>query len=466
MNKKYQKMASDLAKAGRYGDDQLIHVSRSELEGLGSLLPSGKLPINPETGQPEAFIFTLPALLISMAIGAGTGAISGGVTAKEKGIPLWEGILTGAGTGAATGMVTAGIGGALAPAGTAAVDAGTKAATEGIAQGIAEGAGQASLDAAVDTSVDASLDAALDATLQETAGNLTTDLVADTVNTNAFDALAQGVEVLDPVIGEVATGGLGEALPEVAQIGADASGGVLPSSTVTGDVPVTAATPTTPTTPTTPDPGVTPADAVVQNAPDTAVETLASETAEDIGTEVLVDGAEEGFFDGLKESALGLKEQAIEKLGPNNVEFLDWYTDSALAMTAPAAIVQATQRSEWDADDEHGYYNGPYDKSWESGPGVSWAAKDGGEVKRRSMKSSNDAESLSRIKSLINMLQKTMNPTIPGKYNPLSDEDIRMKIRPNMPGGMQRVGVTLPFRQGGLASRNSRSGGLGSLRRP
>ena len=462
MNKKYQKMASDLAKAGRYGDDQLIHVSRSELEGLGSLLPSGKLPINPETGQPEAFIFTLPALLISMAIGAGTGAISGGVTAKEKGIPLWEGILTGAGTGAATGMVTAGIGGALAPAGTAAVDAGTKAATEGITQGIAEGVGQASLDAAVDTSVDASLDAALDATLNQTLDTAVSETAQGGLDLASQNLLDQTTNALVSEAPGVAADVTTEVVAQTPDIAANVGQEVVQA---VGENTAEATAQTA-------------GETVVQNAPDIAVETLANEsvesgvetlasgTAEDIGTEVLVDGAEEGFFDGLKESALGLKEQAIEKLGPNNVEFLDWYTDSALAMTAPAAIVQATQRSEWDADDEHGYYNGPYDKSWESGPGVSWAAKDGGEVKRRSMKSSNDAESLSRIKSLINMLQKTMNPTIPGKYNPLSDEDIRMKIRPNMPGGMQRVGVTLPFRQGGLASRNSRSGGLGSLRRP
>jgi hypothetical protein len=442
MNKKYQKMASDLAKAGRGGDDQLLHVSKSELAGLGSLLPSGKLPINPETGQPEALIFTLPALLISMAIGAGTGAISGGVTAKEKGIPLWEGILTGAGTGAATGMVTAGIGGALAPAGTAAVDAGTKAATEGIAQGIAEGAGQASLDAAVDTSVDASLDAALDATLNQTLDTAVSETAQGGLDLASQNVLDQTTNALVSEAPGVAADVTTEVVAQTPDIAANVGQEVVQAA------------------------GENTVEATAQTVGETAVETLASETAEDIGTEVLVDSAEEGFFDGLKESALGLKEQAIEKLGPNNVEFLDWYTDSALAMTAPAAIVQATQRSEWDADDEHGYYNGPYDKSWESGPGVSWAAKDGGEVKRRSMKSADDTESLSRIKSLINMLQKTMDPTIPGKYNPLSDEDIRMKIRPNMPGGMQRVGVTLPFRQGGLASRNLRSGGLGSLRRP
>ena len=446
-------MASDLAKAGRYGDDQLIHVSRSELQGLGSLLPSGKLPINPETGQPEAFVFTLPALLISMAIGAGTGAISGGVTAKEKGIPLWEGILTGAGTGAATGMVTAGIGGALSPASTAAVDAG--------AQSLQAAAGDV-----------------LTNQIAEQGANITGKIFEESASQMASEAFKEGTK--EAAIGGAKEGIAGAALDEGTKGGLDlASQNLLDQTTnalvseapgVAADVGTDVATGVVAKTP---DIAADVAPEVVQAAAENTVDATAQtvgetamQNAPDTGVEVLVDGAEEGFFDGLKESALGLKEQAIEKLGPNNVEFLDWYTDNPVAMMAPAAIVQATQRSEWDADDEHGYYNGPYDKSWESGPGVSWAAKDGGEVKRRSMKSSNDTESLSRIKSLINMLQKTMNPTIPGKYNPLSDEDIRMKIRPNMPGGMQRVGVTLPFRQGGLASRNLRSGGLGSLRRP
>jgi hypothetical protein len=438
MNKKYQKMASDLAKAGRGGDDQLLHVSKAELAGLGSLLPSGKLPINPETGQPEAFVFTLPALLISMAIGAGTGAISGGVTAKEKGIPLWEGILTGAGTGAATGMVTAGIGGALAPGGTAAVDAGTKAATEGITQGIADGLGQASLDAAVDTSVDASLDAALDATLNQTLDTAVSETAQGGLELASQNLLDQSANAL-----------VSEAPGVAADIAADVAPEVIKAS------------------------GETVAEKTVEKAVETGVENLADEAVEkavETGAEVLVDGAvdgaEQGFFDGLKESALGLKEQAIEKLGPNNVEFLDWYTGSPTAMMAPAVITQATQRSEWDADDEHGYYGGPYEKSWETGPAVSWAAKDGGEVRRRKPEAKYDSESLSRIKGLLSMIDRTMNPSIPGKYNPLSEHDIQMKLRPSMSGGMHRVGFTLPFRDGGVASSNRFQRGLGSLRRP
>ena len=445
MNKKYQKMASDLAKAGRGGDDQLLHVSKAELAGLGSLLPSGKLPINPETGQPEALIFTLPALLISMAIGAGTGAISGGVTAKEKGIPLWEGILTGAGTGAATGMVTAGIGGALAPAGNAAVDAGTKAVTEGITNSLTNQI--ADVGAKITTDV-----------IKDTGTQAVANVAGDTFKEAAVAGAEQGIA------GSVLDGGVDGGLELASQNLLDQSTNALVSEAPGVAADVAAQTPGI-AADAAPEVMKASAEALANEAP-----SVGADAAADVGMEALVDGAEnvaeQGFFDGLKESALGLKEQAIEKLGPNNVEFLDWYTGSPTAMMAPAVIAQATQRSEWDADDEHGYYGGPYEKSWETGPAVSWAAKDGGEVRRRKPEAKYDSESLSRIKGLLSMIDRTMNPSIPGKYNPLSDADIQMKLRPSMSGGMHRVGVTLPFRDGGVASSNRFQRGLGSLRRP
>ena len=115
-------------------------------------------------------------------------------------------------------------------------------------------------------------------------------------------------------------------------------------------------------------------------------------------------------------------------LGENNTEYLNWLLDNPQLAMAPGMVELATGRSEWDEENYPGY-DGP-GPSWTTGPGTaqspswssggstgsasrpSWAARDGGEVRRR------------------------------------------------------RVGVTLPFRQGGLASNNLRSGGLGSLRRP
>lgn len=60
--KDYRKQIKEIASKGRFGDDALLHVSKHELAGLASLVPGGKLPKNPDTGLPEAFLFLLPLL--------------------------------------------------------------------------------------------------------------------------------------------------------------------------------------------------------------------------------------------------------------------------------------------------------------------------------------------------------------------------------------------------------------------
>ena len=68
-------IADQLATHGRYGDTMLVHMNPREVEGIASLVPGGKLTINPVTGQPEAFLpFLVPLLgswLGSAAAGAG-----------------------------------------------------------------------------------------------------------------------------------------------------------------------------------------------------------------------------------------------------------------------------------------------------------------------------------------------------------------------------------------------------------
>lgn len=170
MNKKYEKMAKDLSEAGRFGDTRILHVNEAELAGLGSLLPSGELPTNPETGQPEAGIIT------SLIIGAILGATSGGITAEQKGIPLWQGVLQGAGIGLATGAVTGGLG--------AAMGSGTQAGT------------QAALDASANSLVDTSMQGAIKAA--EAAG-------AEGVKTAAVETgKAAGLEAVGKTTEQVA----------------------------------------------------------------------------------------------------------------------------------------------------------------------------------------------------------------------------------------------------------------------
>ena len=48
----YSGLSNLMAMQGRYGDTELVHMSKPEIQALASL---GQLTINPDTGLPEAF---------------------------------------------------------------------------------------------------------------------------------------------------------------------------------------------------------------------------------------------------------------------------------------------------------------------------------------------------------------------------------------------------------------------------
>lgn len=94
--------AKKVAAQGRFADDSLVHMNKAEIAGLASLMPGGRLPINPKTGLPEAFFFlpflaglaapaaataaaaipaTIAAGAAAPAAAAGLGALGAGMTA-------------------------------------------------------------------------------------------------------------------------------------------------------------------------------------------------------------------------------------------------------------------------------------------------------------------------------------------------------------------------------------------------
>ena len=102
----YSGLSSLMAMQGRYGDTELVHMSKPEIQGLASL---GQLTINPDTGLPEAFslkkilpvaagiagsMFLGPAIAPALGlsasgaaaagIGAGLGTFGGGLLAGQK----------------------------------------------------------------------------------------------------------------------------------------------------------------------------------------------------------------------------------------------------------------------------------------------------------------------------------------------------------------------------------------------
>jgi hypothetical protein len=147
-----KQQTQNVANQGRYGDSMLLHVNPAEVKGLAQAMP---ITVNPETGQPEAFLPFLAPLLGSMA---GTALFGGSALAAGIGAGLATYAQTGgSGSKALLSGLTAGFGtnalntGAQSSqlAGNIATQTAADTASAQIAQGIADGtAGQATTLAA------------------------------------------------------------------------------------------------------------------------------------------------------------------------------------------------------------------------------------------------------------------------------------------------------------------------------
>ena len=125
-------VADQLSKHGRYGDTMLVHMNPIEVAGIASLVPGGKLTINPVTGQPEAFLFLAPligSMLGSAAAGAGMlgglgtlagSAIGSGLATTLATGDLEQGLISGI-TGFGLGSALQGLSGAAGAAGAGTV---------------------------------------------------------------------------------------------------------------------------------------------------------------------------------------------------------------------------------------------------------------------------------------------------------------------------------------------------------
>jgi hypothetical protein len=136
-----KQQTQNVANQGRYGDSMLLHVNPAEVKGLAQAMP---ITVNPETGQPEAFLPFLAPLLGSMGMTAlaGTGI---GATLGLSGFSA--GMLAGLGAGLGTYAQTGGSGskallsGLTAGFGTSAMNTAAQTAQTGsdIAAGVAGG---------------------------------------------------------------------------------------------------------------------------------------------------------------------------------------------------------------------------------------------------------------------------------------------------------------------------------------
>lgn len=127
-----KKTASELAAKGRYGDTELVHMSKSEIQALRSglgALTGEDLTRNPHTGLLEAFRWES---LIPAVVGIGATVMSGGTLS-----PLAAGLISGATTTAVTGSAQQGLMSGL-----------TAGAMSGLGAGINEMSGAAAGQAA------------------------------------------------------------------------------------------------------------------------------------------------------------------------------------------------------------------------------------------------------------------------------------------------------------------------------
>ena len=122
-----KQQTQNVANQGRYGDSMLLHVNPAEVKGLAQAMP---ITVNPQTGQPEAFLPFLAPVLGSLAGSAfltGVGGL-GALGASAIGSGLAQYAVTGdLKKGLLAGLTGYGIGSALQGAGAAAQ--GTEAAT-------------------------------------------------------------------------------------------------------------------------------------------------------------------------------------------------------------------------------------------------------------------------------------------------------------------------------------------------
>ena len=103
--------ALGIASLGRYGDDMIVHMNRDEVKGLQALAQAhgASLSINPHTGMPEAFsLGGVFKSLLPIAAGFFLPELAPSMFAGEGGA-LMTGLAVGAGTGLLTGNIGQGL---------------------------------------------------------------------------------------------------------------------------------------------------------------------------------------------------------------------------------------------------------------------------------------------------------------------------------------------------------------------
>lgn len=177
-----KKQAEAIASKGRFGDSTLVHMNPMEVDVLRSMTPNNQLTINPDTGQPEAFLPLLLALgggLLGAAAPIGAlGALGGSVGLAALGSGIGTTIETGSlEEGIKAGLISGvlgGVGGRLFEGFGAAKD---------VATGVGQATGQVGTEVGKQTAAE----------IAKTVGteNLITSTIPSAIPTTAAQSTAQ-----------------------------------------------------------------------------------------------------------------------------------------------------------------------------------------------------------------------------------------------------------------------------------
>ena len=147
-----KQQTKNVASQGRYGDSMLLHVNPAEVKGLAQAVP---LTINPQTGQPEAFLpFLAPLLGSTLASSLAASGVLGATLAASPALAagLGAGLATyaqtgGSGSKALLSGLTAGFGTNAANTAAQAANVGQQT-TANIASGMTQDAASAAAQTA------------------------------------------------------------------------------------------------------------------------------------------------------------------------------------------------------------------------------------------------------------------------------------------------------------------------------
>ena len=209
----YRDDAEKLAAMGRYGDTMIMHVNPLEVEYLERNFP-GSVTINPDTGQPEAFLQFLLPLFSAIAGGIGSAAAAAAPVASAIGAGLGS-AATAVGSGLTTAATTAAgaIGSGLGAAGSA-IGSGLKGIGGALASGAEAVGGMFGMGGAPNVAAPTAAEAVLTASPEALAQSVFSTAAAPGGGTFAGMPLAEVVPSFTPSLIEAAP----TVLPEFAGV--------------------------------------------------------------------------------------------------------------------------------------------------------------------------------------------------------------------------------------------------------